>query len=351
MNKSKATVKKIAVIGAGIAGIACARTLAKAGHSVHVFDKSGGFGGRMSTRRTPFGNFDHGAQFFTVRDERFIKTLATAPNHVADWPDGREKGGAKVAIPGMNALVSAWAQPLLLDASGMNSVSLEARVELIEADVLHKNKWQLRTQGVDDSHHVEGGFEQVILAIPSVQAQSLLLASNFSALAKPIAKVIVAPSWTLLLAFPQAADHQAAPFGPAWNARRVDHPRIGWLARESSKPGRQPIERWTVQASAEWSLEHLEDDAVTVQAKLLRAFSEVTGIKAEPSFAQVHRWRFAQTLKPLSKAAPELVSLKKPFLIDTKKGIGVCGDWCIGHRIEDGFVSGLELALEMLRTP
>jgi renalase len=349
MKKSKVTVKKIAVIGAGIAGIACARTLANAGHSVQVFDKSAGFGGRMSTRRTPFGSFDHGAQFFTVRDERFKKALATTPKHVADWADGREKGGAKVAVPGMNSLVAAWAQPLLLDASGMNSASLETHVELIEPDVLHKNKWQLRTQGVDDSHHVEGGFDQVILAIPSVQAHALLVASNFATFAKPIAKVIVAPSWTLLLAFPQAADHQAAPIGPTWNARRVDHPRIGWLARESSKPGRQPIERWTVQASAEWSLEHLEDDAVTVQAKLLRAFAEVTGIKAQPSFAQVHRWRFAQTLKPLSKASPKLVSPNRPFLVDAKKGLGVCGDWCIGHRIEDGFLSGLELALEMMR--
>jgi len=25
--------------------------------------------------------------------------------------------------------------------------------------------------------------------------------------------------------------------------------------------------------------------------------------------------------------------------------LGVCGDWCLGHRVEDAFVAGLELAL------
>jgi len=63
--------RHIAVIGAGMAGIACARTLVQAGHRVTVFEKSRGAGGRMATRRSEFGGFDHGAQFFTVRDERF----------------------------------------------------------------------------------------------------------------------------------------------------------------------------------------------------------------------------------------------------------------------------------------
>jgi renalase len=49
----------------------------------------------------------------------------------------------------------------------------------------------------------------------------------------------------------------------------------------------------------------------------------------------VHRWRYAQTTKPLGRS----------HIWDAKKGIGVCGDWCLGHRIEDGFVSGLEMAL------
>jgi renalase len=335
---AKKQAQKIAVIGAGIAGIACSRTLAQAGHLVHVFEKSAGLSGRMSTRRTPFGSFDHGAQYFTVRDPRFLKALSIAPQQVAIWKQGREKNTAMVAQPGMSALVNAWAYPLMHDQGGKHTVDLDALVQAIEPDVVQKKKWQIRTQGPNDTHHVDGGFDAVILAVPSVQAHALLAASGMNAIAQPIAKVEVAPCWTMMLAFPQAADHMKAPIGPNWSAKRVDHARIGWLARESSKPGRELTERWTVQAQAEWSQEHLEDDPETVKGKLLRAFTEITGIKAEPTYAEVHRWRYSQTIKPLGKS----------FIWNDKKHIGVCGDWCIGHRVEDAFISGLELALAVL---
>ncbi|MFM7274112.1 MAG: FAD-dependent oxidoreductase, partial [Gammaproteobacteria bacterium] len=58
--------QRIAVIGAGIAGLALARALADAAE-VTVFEKSRGAGGRMSTRRQEPWHFDHGTQFFTVR--------------------------------------------------------------------------------------------------------------------------------------------------------------------------------------------------------------------------------------------------------------------------------------------
>ena len=77
--------KNFAVIGAGIAGISCARTLAQAGHTVTVLEKSAGLGGRMATRSSAFGTFDHGAQYFTVRDARFAKALETVPNLCKRW--------------------------------------------------------------------------------------------------------------------------------------------------------------------------------------------------------------------------------------------------------------------------
>jgi hypothetical protein len=95
------------------------------------------------------------------------------------------------------------------------------------------------------------------------------------------------------------------------------------------------VERWTVQASPEWSAEHLEDNAERVAAKLLKGFAEITGIRATPSHAVAHRWRYAQTRKPLGQ----------PYLWDAKLGIGLCGDWCLGYRVESAFVSGLEMAL------
>ena len=67
----------VAVIGAGVAGVAgaaCARALSLAGHSVRVFDKARGPGGRLATRRVEWvdrhgqarqAQLDHGAVGFT----------------------------------------------------------------------------------------------------------------------------------------------------------------------------------------------------------------------------------------------------------------------------------------------
>ena len=340
--------KRIAIVGAGMAAITCARTLVQAGHRVTVFEKSRGLGGRMSTRSSAFGSFDHGAQYFTVRDARFELALSTVPGLCRRWSANTvqvldshglvaEAGlpareAHWVGKPGMNALVKAWGQPLVDD----HAVELQTRVVAIEKDALHAKLWQLRTAGADDSTHVFSGFDAVVLAIPGPQAQALLATqSKAASLAKRAAKSSVAPCWTLMLAFPQAVQPGLTTLGPQWNAARSTHHRIAWLARESSKPGRGAIERWTVQASAAWSQEHLQDDPARVSAKLLKAFTEVTGIRAEPAHAEVHRWLYAKTEKPLGVS----------HLWDAKAGIGVCGDWCLGHRVENAFVSGLEMAL------
>ena len=79
---------RVAVIGAGLAGLHAARRLHDAGAEVRVFDKARGSGGRMSTRRTDFGAFDHGAQYFTARDPRFRAQVEkwVASGAAAPWP-------------------------------------------------------------------------------------------------------------------------------------------------------------------------------------------------------------------------------------------------------------------------
>src|SRR5215207_7590035 len=77
---------RIAVVGAGIAGLAAARSLVDRGHTVAIFERSHVPGGRVGTRNIkaielPRGlsgelAFDHGAQYFTVRDQRFSELAA-----------------------------------------------------------------------------------------------------------------------------------------------------------------------------------------------------------------------------------------------------------------------------------
>ena len=232
------TTSHIAIIGVGMAGIVCARTLRQAGHHVTLFEKSRGLGGRMATRRSPFGGFDHGTQYFTVRDARFELALGTVPGLCRPWsanavrvldPMGRVieaalPGGERhwVATPGMNALVKAWAEPLTEDGN----VVLETRATQIARDPLMKNGWQVHTESAEGGQHVYAGFDQVILAIPPAQAGALLRTSGLDALAAPLQSVKVDPCWTLMAAWPQAVQPGLITIGPQWNAARSTHHRI-----------------------------------------------------------------------------------------------------------------------------
>jgi renalase len=344
------TAQKIAIVGGGIAAVTCARTLTQAGHHVTLLEQASELGGRMATCSTPFGTFDHGAQYFTIRDPRFALALTTTPGMCRPWSantvrvlDAHGRVAAAglpareshwVPSPAMSALVQAWAKPL----QDEGKVLLDTQVVSMETDALHPDLWQLRTEGKDGGTHTYSGFDAVVLAIPAPQAQALLQSSRRTTLmAKQMGVSTVAPCWTLMLAFPQAVQPGLTTLGPHWNAARSTHHRVAWLTRESSKPGRSAVERWTVQASAAWSQEHINDDPSRVSAKLLKAFAEVTGIHAQPAHAQIHRWHYAQTQTPLGK----------PYGWDAKSKVGVCGDWCIGHRVEDAFISGLEMALAL----
>ena len=339
----------IAIIGAGIAGITAARTLVKAGHHVHVFEKSRGAGGRMSTRETNFGTFDHGAQYFTVRDPRFSLAIQAVPGTTdicRPWsanavrvldPLGHVFEAARstkdahfVAKPGMNALVRHWTEPL------GKAISYNTQVNRLERGA--KGLWTVHAENQNVA-----GFDHVLLAIPCIQSENLLKASGKEAANakwfKAMDAVDVAPCWTMMVAFPKATQPNLH-IGPQWNAARSIHHRIAWLTRESSKPGRGKVERWTVQASAAWSAEHISDPEARVKAKLLRAFAELTGIRAEPTYAEMHRWLYAKTVTPLGVS----------HQYNPANGLGTCGDWHLGHRVEDAFVSGLELALAVCQS-
>ncbi len=348
--------RHIAVVGAGMAGVACARTLLQAGHRVTLIEREATPGGRMASERTPFGRFDSGAQYFTVRDPRFAKALETAPTMCKRWSAnavrvldafGRTVEAALpthephwVALPGMDSLVAHWAAPLTTFADA--ALVTNCGVTRIERDALAPTRLQLQTESVEGAnltHHVHSGFDAVMLAVPAGAARRLLeRADGSQKLLDAMAGVRIAPCWTLMIAFPQAAQPGLAHLGPQWNAARSTHHRVAWLARESSKPGRDTIERWTLQASAAWSEEHRRDDPARIEGKLLRAFAEITGVHAQPSHVQSRFWSEAKTEIPLGQ----------PHLWDAKARIGVAGDWCMGHRVEDAFLSGLSLALDSI---
>lgn len=342
--------RRIAIVGAGMSGIACARTLLQAGHQVTVFESAPEVGGRMSTHSSPFGNFDDGAQYFTVRDARFERALETVQGLCRPWSatslrvlDAEGKVAAMapssseahwVAQPGMQALVSTWAQPL--QQSGQ--LHTHTPITQLRYHPQAAQRWELLTTAEAPQPAQSMAFDVVLLALPAPEVRALLQRSQLpSSIGPALESVVMAPCWTLMLAFPQAMQPGLTTLGPQWNAARSTHHRISWLARESSKPGRGQIERWTVQANPQWSGEHFHDTPERIQAKLQRAFADVTGIHAPPSWSEVRRWESAQTTQALGRN----------YLWDAELSLGACGDWCLGHRVENAFVSGLELALHL----
>ena len=305
----------VAIVGAGMAGLACAEALLAAGQAVVLFDKGRAPGGRMSTRRVATvageASFDHGAQYFTARDpafrgrvERWRESGVAAP-----WPAAG--ADAWVGMPGMNAPVKDMAAPA--------EIGWSAQIDSLSRD---GDRWRL----------MDRAFDAVVVAVPAEQAAPLLRPweAGFAARATDTPS---APCWTVMAAFAERLPIAADVLREAGI--------IGWAARNSAKPGRSGPESWVVQAGPDWSRAHLEQVPEAVVAPLLEALAgQARAVLPEPLTATAHRWRYAR-----SGTAGD-GHLWHPGL-----RLGVCGDWLIGPRVEAAWLSGTGLAQTLMAAP
>ena len=83
-------IESCIVVGAGLSGLVAAQTLQDAGTRVTVLEAEDEVGGRMRTDRVGNGVFEHGAQFFTARGDRFTETVEAwqAAGVAAVWSRG-----------------------------------------------------------------------------------------------------------------------------------------------------------------------------------------------------------------------------------------------------------------------
>lgn len=315
---------QVAVVGAGLAGLTLARELTRAGHGVKVFDKGRAPAGRMSTRHAPGASFDHGAQYFTARDPDFQREVARWMEQgvVAEWRGrfGSLEGGTVtperdgpvryVGVPGMSAVARRLASEV--------EVHSNVRVGQLRREA---GAWALTA----DTGEVLGRFERVMLAVPAPQAVPLL--AEAPALAARVAAVSMSPCWAVLA-------HFDAPVALPLDGVFIQDSPLYWAARDSAKPQRPEGERWVLHASADFSREHLEQSPESMVSRLLEAFSRAVGQSLRPGEAQAHRWRYARAEPPLDEGS----------LLDESLGLGVCGDWCAGSRVEGAYVSARHLA-------
>ena len=334
---SATTSLPIVIIGAGLAGLSCAQALLQVGHTVHVFDKSRGPSGRMSTRRAEDNNgpwqCDHGAQYFTARDPAFRA-------EVARWQQAGVAAlwDARLASFDGNAWTTS-ATPLerFVGTPRMTSPAAWLVQHLGEPALA---QWQTTVQRLD---HTEGGwaitsaehglhsprYSAVLLAVPAPQAVPLLapVAPAGAALA---ASARMRGSWAVMLRY-------ASPVTLPWEGAFINTGPLRWVARDSSKPGRTGQETWLLHASAEWSEAHIEDSAESVTTALLAAFAALGG--PAPQAATAHRWRYADTEAPLTQGC----------WWDAPLRVGLCGDWLHGGKVEGAWLSGRALAQQVLK--
>ena len=338
-------VRPLAVVGAGVAGLAAARRFAGHGRPATVFEKSRGLGGRCATRRVRIGGaevaFDHGAQYLTVRDPDFAAALAPriTAGSVARWearlvrlgsdgslspagpgdpgePAGR--GVRYVALPGMSALGRFLAEGI--------EVERESRVVRLARD---DAGWTVGTE----SGRTYGPFEAVLLTCPAPQAAELL-SDPAPGLAAACDGARMLPCWAAMVAFGDRLE-------PGFDAAFVDDEVLAWAARDASKPGREARpDTWVLHATPGWSAGRLEDGADRVAADLLGRFLALTGASGpDPEAVLAHRWRYARSERPVATGP-----LLEPELL-----LGVAGDWTQGARIEDAFLAGSRGAEAIVR--
>jgi renalase len=122
-------LRRVAVIGAGIAGLAAAQRLKRSGAVVTLFEKSREVGGRMATRRIDDLQFDHGAQYFTATGDGFdalVEQWRTA-GHVTEWFDGAFVGTPRITAPARAPKVTGtgrgntFVTPLVTNASAVTT--------------------------------------------------------------------------------------------------------------------------------------------------------------------------------------------------------------------------------------
>ena len=323
-----ARLQRVAVVGAGLAGAMCARTLADHGLEVSLFDKGRGAGGRCSTRRAEAAAFDHGAPGFTITDKRVGRYARSwrAAGRIAKWDavSGRlsaagfapEEGPARfVGVPAMNRTVKHLLEGL--------TVQFGTRIEQVRLD-------EIGVTLVDAQQSTHGVFDAVVVAVPAPQAVPLL--EHVRELADAMANVEVAPCWAVMaeLAEPGAL---ATPFGLA----HIGDGPLATVVRNHTKPGRPPRPAWVLQGTPAWSAAHLEDAPDEVGHALWEALCDLVQLPV-PERLQAHRWRYARVVRPVGV----------PALIDAAGRVAVCGDALLGDGVEQALLSGMAAAGRLL---
>lgn len=312
------TPVSIAILGAGLSGLACAQQLLAAGLPTCVFDKARGPGGRLASRRRQDLTFDLGAQQLVAQDTDFQQQLASWQQQgwIQPW-----KANSWVAVPRMNALSRHLSQ----------SLNLYTEKRILGLEQQAPGQWVL----VDQNQHHWGPFSHLVIATPAAQARSLL--SEFPELLAELNSINEQPQWVTYCAFP------GTEFQPDLDQQPNPSSALARATLLNSKPGQAtPEQRWVLEATTEWSQQHLEKPAEEVAQLMYKAGVQQDLLPSQqtPLLLEAHRWLYAHNPTPL----------KKDFLSSNNQQVFVCGDYCLGSDLQAAWQSGTRLGNALRKT-
>jgi len=313
------------VIGAGISGLLCASELQQAGHSVVVLDKGRGYGGRMATRRMSGARLDHGAQFFTVRDERFQE-------YVSKW---QEAGIIHEWFRRYPNVESDGAHPRYCGRSGMTDVPKYIAANL----TVHRSQRVVSLIKDADGWiaEAEGGarFEARYLVLTAPLPQSIQLMDtsglNWAGEADEALRLIRYEKGLATLAILKGASGLPHPGGLP-----VEDAVLSWLGDNTQKGISPDVSAVTLHANADFAAKHWESPNEVRGPLMLDAAKAY--LEAEVIEYNCHRWGFARPINPW----PEL-SFHRPSL-----RFSLAGDAFGGERVEGAALSGIQTARDLI---
>lgn len=313
----------VLVIGAGIAGLMCATRLRENGADVQLIDKGRNYGGRMSTRSFDGAIFDHGAQFFTVRESSFQHYVDqwAAAGVIDIWFEtmpGRESQHPRWYAPnGMNSLPRHVAQPLAVDLS-------TTAIQITRT----QQEWIVRCE--KDSEY---RAKHLVLTTPSPQTVALFESCNEtlpSHIHESLQKVAYDKGLAILLKL-----STPSPLPAPGCMQLQEHPSIAWIADNQIK-GISPLPALTVHTTAAFATEMWEEANENKIALVVDELTPLMPISIES--AQAHRWGYTMPVNPMSEGAFTCPTLN----------VTLSGDALGGPKVEGSACSGLTAAEQIV---
>jgi hypothetical protein len=303
MNKaSTSDIVDFAIIGAGIAGMTLANKLNTFGYSLSVFEKARGTGGRLSSKRATNDQqqtmaFDLGCTSFSGKSPEFKMQLDQWHQRgvIEPWLEDKQGNIEYVATPRNSGLTRHLSKEV--------SCNFSTKIDSIEEC---EGVWKLTYSSNDSDDKTAVFATHIVLAIPSAQAYDLLPEQPvfMNQMRDQIKSVTLNPQWVLGLEITNNISQLS-------NLSFPENDVIHSISIETSKPSREhprDSQVLQVQATVQWSHDHIEADKQKIESDMVNALELVLNQPVKSTNRYVHRWLYSTVNNNISNTNSSYIS-------------------------------------------